>query len=339
VSGNMIVYSNSSNSFSLVKRNAANSADITRAFTFPDSTVSYAFPGSSDTLAGLGTANSFTVPQMFQNGSISSVSLTGSATNTGIIFPSSGINIALINSGATTATFSSSLLTVSGNVAPGANNTYVLGLTTRDWKQLMVRTVQPSDITTTNTAGSPMALNSGVGDGSGAGSSITFGTPTTLGAGAGAQSLTTRVTIDSSGLTINAGVLMSGAGNQSVPGITFATGGGYGMSYDSANSRISFSAGGIYKFHIGSALNILVSTNIADSGNFIFGTGAGTKIGTSAIQKISFWGASTIAQPTTAFAAATLVSNGGTALTSTDTFDGYTLLQIVKILRSIGLAA
>jgi len=42
-------------------------------------------------------------------------------------------------------------------------------------------------------------------------------------------------------------------------------------------------------------------------------------------------------QETTAIGAATLVSNLGTPLTDTDTFDGYTLKQIVKALRNQGL--
>jgi hypothetical protein len=44
-------------------------------------------------------------------------------------------------------------------------------------------------------------------------------------------------------------------------------------------------------------------------------------------------------QETTGVAAATLVSNAGTALTSTDTFDGYTLQQVVKALRNLGILA
>lgn len=42
---------------------------------------------------------------------------------------------------------------------------------------------------------------------------------------------------------------------------------------------------------------------------------------------------------TTSVAAGTLVSNGGTTLTDTDTIDGYTLKQIVKALRNQGLLA
>jgi hypothetical protein len=69
------------------------------------------------------------------------------------------------------------------------------------------------------------------------------------------------------------------------------------------------------------------------------GTTTGTKIGTSNLQKLSLWNAAPIIQPTTAIAAATLVGGGGTALTDTDTFDGYTLKQIVKALRNIGALA
>lgn len=44
-------------------------------------------------------------------------------------------------------------------------------------------------------------------------------------------------------------------------------------------------------------------------------------------------------QETTAVAAATLVGGGGTNITATDTFDGYTLQQVVKALRNQGLLA
>ena len=57
------------------------------------------------------------------------------------------------------------------------------------------------------------------------------------------------------------------------------------------------------------------------------------------LNKIGFWNATPIVQPTTAIASATLASLGGTALTDTDTFDGYTLKQIVKALRNAGLIA
>jgi hypothetical protein len=75
------------------------------------------------------------------------------------------------------------------------------------------------------------------------------------------------------------------------------------------------------------------------NGNFKFGTGTGTKIGTATGQKIGFWNATPIVQPTTAVAASTLIGGGGATITDTDTFDGYTLKQIVKALRNSGLLA
>lgn len=73
--------------------------------------------------------------------------------------------------------------------------------------------------------------------------------------------------------------------------------------------------------------------------NLVLGTTTGTKIGTATTQKIGLWNATPIVQPTTAGASATRVGGGGAALTDTDTFDGYTLAQVVKALRNVGLLA
>lgn len=69
------------------------------------------------------------------------------------------------------------------------------------------------------------------------------------------------------------------------------------------------------------------------------GTLRGLRIGGSSSALVGLWGATPIVQPTTAVASATRVGGGGTALTDTDTFDGYTLAQIVKALRNIGALA
>ena len=69
------------------------------------------------------------------------------------------------------------------------------------------------------------------------------------------------------------------------------------------------------------------------------GTLRGLRIGGSSSALVGLWGATPIVQPTTAVAASTRVGGGGTALTDTDTFDGYTLAQIVKALRNIGALA
>jgi hypothetical protein len=113
-------------------------------------------------------------------------------------------------------------------------------------------------------------------------------------------------------------------------------------------ARIGFSAG---SFNANAFDNIGFKCDIANSGgggsialdivngNFRFGTGTGTKIGTATTEKIAFWNATPIVQPTTAVAAAAFVSNSGTTVHETSTFDGYTLQQIVKALRNAGLLA
>lgn len=69
------------------------------------------------------------------------------------------------------------------------------------------------------------------------------------------------------------------------------------------------------------------------------GTTTGFKLGKATSQKIGFWNATPIIQPTTGVTGATRVGGGGTALTDTDTFDGYTLAKVVKALRNAGLLA
>jgi hypothetical protein len=80
--------------------------------------------------------------------------------------------------------------------------------------------------------------------------------------------------------------------------------------------------------------------NIVNGRNLIIGTGTGTKIGTATTQKISLWNATPIVQPTTAIAESAFVENsGGVNVNDDSTFDGYTLRQVVKALRDVGLLA
>jgi len=52
---------------------------------------------------------------------------------------------------------------------------------------------------------------------------------------------------------------------------------------------------------------------------------------------LGVFGATPIAQPTTASASATLAAVGGASIQANDTFDGYTLAQVVKALRDLGI--
>lgn len=98
--------------------------------------------------------------------------------------------------------------------------------------------------------------------------------------------------------------------------------------YNTFTSTTSFE-----RLNIAWAANICTIGTEAGSGG---GTLRGLRIGGASSSLVGLWGATPIAQPTTAVAAATRVGGGGTALTDTDTFDGYTLAQIVKALRNIG---
>lgn len=78
---------------------------------------------------------------------------------------------------------------------------------------------------------------------------------------------------------------------------------------------------------------------IGDACDFAFNTSTGTKLGTATTQKIGFWNVTPIVQPTTSVGSATKVDASGTAITDADTFDGYTLAQVVKALRNLGILA
>ena len=84
-------------------------------------------------------------------------------------------------------------------------------------------------------------------------------------------------------------------------------------------------------------LTLTGGITVGDAKNFVVGATTGTKFGTATSQKIGFWNTAPIVQPTTAFAAATFTANSGTAVNDASTFDGYTLKQVVKALRSEGL--
>jgi len=78
---------------------------------------------------------------------------------------------------------------------------------------------------------------------------------------------------------------------------------------------------------------------VGDGKNIVLNATTGTKLGTATSQKLGIWNATPIAQPTTSVASATFVGNGGATVTDTDTFDGYSIKQVVKALRNIGLLA
>ena len=70
------------------------------------------------------------------------------------------------------------------------------------------------------------------------------------------------------------------------------------------------------------------------TGTMYKGLSVGAVSGAAAL---SFYGVPMIAQPTTSHAAASFTANSGTAVNDASTFDGYTLKQVVKALRDLGI--
>ena len=114
------------------------------------------------------------------------------------------------------------------------------------------------------------------------------------------------------------------------------------------NGYFSIATNNTERMRITAGGNVLIGTTtdsgallqLNDGGNISFGTTTGTKIGTSTSQKLAFYNTTPIVQPTTAVGSATYASPGaGSTVKTDDTFDGYTLQQVVKALRNLGILA
>ncbi len=140
------------------------------------------------------------------------------------------------------------------------------------------------------------------------------------------------------GDTIAINALSSGSFNCS--GLRFGFSSGGSALYAPSGGAIGLVYNSSYLVQVDSAgvtLNSVV--NIGNATNMTFGTSTGTKIGTATNQKLGFWNTTPIVQPTTSFTTASFTANSGTAVNDASTFDGYTLKQVVKILRSLWLLA
>jgi hypothetical protein len=158
----------------------------------------------------------------------------------------------------------------------------------------------------TNIAGGALHIQGGASTGSAAGGSILIRTTPAGGSGSSANAAVTAITIDSTqAVTLAATLAVTGA--STLTGLLTANGG----------------------ITLGNAQNIAFSTT------------TGTKIGTATTQKLSFWNSTPIVQPTTSVASATFAhtGGGGANIKTDDTFDGYTIAQVVRALRNAGLLA
>jgi hypothetical protein len=151
----------------------------------------------------------------------------------------------------------------------------------------------------------------------------------------------TRMNCGTSGMTTTGGALHVYAGNSADAVARFygTTGNAFLNIRTAANGcqMELFSSSGVAGLQLNGQYSNAIT--LAAGRNIVFDTVSGGRIGSATNEKIGFWNATPIVQPTTAVTAATLVSGGGTAITSTDTFDGYTLQKVVKALRNTGILA
>lgn len=128
------------------------------------------------------------------------------------------------------------------------------------------------------------------------------------------------------------------SGTVSAPGI--AIGSSANGIYSDASNQYKFASNGANKMTINTTgVTIASHLTIQDTQNVSFATGTGTKFGITTGQKFAFWNKTPIVQPTTGITGATRVGGGGTTITDTDTFGGYTIAQIAAGLINVGLLA
>jgi len=90
---------------------------------------------------------------------------------------------------------------------------------------------------------------------------------------------------------------------------------------------------------IGSNYNQFDKDIYMSNANIVTDTSTGFKIGTATTQKLGFYNATPVVQPTTAVGSATVAGGGGTAVDDATTFNGYTLAQVVQALQNLGILA
>lgn len=113
------------------------------------------------------------------------------------------------------------------------------------------------------------------------------------------------------------------------------------ISVVQSNTRLDYNDTLIF-YRQGSG-NVLTFGNgvleFADAVNMSFNTSTGTKIGTGSSQKLAFWNATPISQPTTGYSTATFSAGSSNISDNTATWDGYTIGSVVGALRGMGLLA
>jgi hypothetical protein len=92
-------------------------------------------------------------------------------------------------------------------------------------------------------------------------------------------------------------------------------------------------------------VTVAAGLTITDAKNIVVGSTTGTKIGTATTQKIGFFNATPVVQPSTTGTTTGFTAGAGTAVLDDSTFTGgsgskaYTVGDIVKALKALGILA
>lgn len=92
-------------------------------------------------------------------------------------------------------------------------------------------------------------------------------------------------------------------------------------------------------YYNGTAWVDVLSSILYDGLNIETGYVNGTKIGTATTQKIGFFNKTPVIQQDTTISVGAFTANSGTNINTNSTIDGYTLTQVVRALRNLGLLA
>jgi hypothetical protein len=210
--------------------------------------------------------------------------------------------------------------------------------------------VRGKNASATNGNGGGFTFTPGNALGTGTGGGATFNT------GSGRDGGNLRFTAANG--TVNGGNVIFNSGNGDSAGIggsftmtaglgsTTASGGNFEMT---AGAAASSGAGGNFTMLAGASVTgtggafTFASGFGIPNGSIYLGADSGTVIeitqdATPNLQ-LGFFGATPVAQPTTATASATRAAVIGTVANVGDTYDGYTLAKVVKALRNLGILA
>lgn len=102
---------------------------------------------------------------------------------------------------------------------------------------------------------------------------------------------------------------------------------------------LTFTSGFGFEFKcFGTSIMLMDLNGTTINGGFIDPASPdGFTICSNATKKLSFWGLPPIVQPSTSITAADYVANTSTAIQKDDTFDGYTISQVVRALTKVGI--